>query len=831
MIRVNNKKALRRLAAGSFRAAGTRNVIAVLAIALTALLFTSLFTMGSGLTESLQRAAMIMSGGDGHAVVKYVTDQEYTAISKHPLVKEIAYCRMLSDSVDNEALRKRRTEFWYNDDIGLKYLFAEPTGGHKPQAANEVIADTKTLELLGVPLTVGAPLTLELTVHGSPVTRAFVLAGWWESDPGYPTGQILSSRAYVDARPAELRNTYQEDSSLTGTVYGYIKFADSLNIEQKLGTVLTESGFSPEEGAPNYLETGINWAYLSTGLTADAGSLTALACALLLFVLTGYLIIYNIFQISVLRDIRFYGLLKTIGTTGRQLRAIIRRQAFLLSLLGIPPGLGAGYFTGKALVPYLMAQSSYAGSTPSVSPHPLIFAGAALFALFTVLISTHKPGQMAARVSPVEAARYTGSAYRSGKPLKKSQNGGRPGGMALANLGRNKRRTVLVILSLSLSIVLTNTVFTLSQSVDTAKALDRFSDSDFLIGHADLFNHQYNGGESALSESLISAVSTREGFETGGRLYGSGGSYTSQTSKQTMNRRPDGSFSTDIYGLDAFPFSRLRLVDGQLDPEKLAGGSYILEGVQADDHGKVDPHSFNHRTGDRIVLTCGGQSREMTVLAHVLARSGVNTSGRWGGSVFYLPGEVFREFTGTVHPMSYAFNVAADQESSMESFLRQYTGSSEPLMSYNSKFTALASLEGLRDTVVLIGGSLALITGLIGVLNFVNAVLTGILSRRREFAVLNSIGMTRKQLVTMLCCEGASYAALTAAGSIILSLGCSLLIVRPLSAQIWFLSFAFVFRPLVLILPVLLLLGLLIPYLAYRATSRQSIVERLRMAE
>lgn len=800
MIRVKNKKVIRRLADSSFRAAKTRNTIAVIAIALTALLFTSLFTMGFGAVESMQRATMVMVGGDGHASIKYVTDEEYDAVSRHPLIKEMAYCRILSDSVDNEALIKRHTEFWYYDDVGLKYSFAEPTGGHKPQAENEVIADTKTLELLGVPLEVGSPLTLELDIHGGKVTRDFVLAGWWESDPGFNIGQIFASRAYVDAHLDELQNTYDEDHSLTGAITGYIKFANSLSIEQNLETVLTESGFSMEEGAPNYMATGVNWAYLSTGMTLDAGTMIALACALLLFMFTGYLIIYNIFQISVLRDIRFYGLLKTIGATGRQLRTIIRRQALMLSLIGIPLGLLAGFFVGKALVPTLMEQSNFAGSAVSVSPSPLIFAGATAFALATVLISTHKPGKMAARVSPVEAVRYTDSGSGSGQKLKKSQNGGRPEKMAMANLGRNKKRTVLVILSLTLSIVLTNTVFTLSQSVDVDKALEKFSDSDFLIGHADLFNLQYNGEESALSESFIAAVGGQEGFETGGRLYGSWGGYTSETSRQTMNRWEDGSFATAIYGLDAFPFSRLRLVDGELDAEKLATGNYILEGVKTDDHGNVETGSFNHKVGDVITLTSGDSVREMTVLGHVIINPSTNTDGVWMGSDFFLPGDVYQELTGNAWTMSYAFNVADDKEADMETFLKQYTDSVEPTMNYNSKFTALAGLEGIQDTAVLIGGALALIIGLIGTLNFVNAVLTSILTRRREFAMLQSVGMTRRQLVTMLCCEGGCYAALTAASSIVLSLACSLLIVRPMCGQIWFLSFNFVFWPLMILL-------------------------------
>lgn len=830
MFQNNNGAMAKRLAKRSLGADKRRNIIAVIAIALTALLFTSIFTMGFGLVESIQRATMVISGGDGHAAIKYVTDEEYEKISRNPLIKEMAYCRMLSDSVDNESLIKRHTEFWYYDDVGLKYGFAEPTGGNKPVAENEVIADTKTLELLGVPLEVGAPITLDLTVHGKQVQRDFILAGWWESDPGFNVGQIFSSHAYVDAHLDELKNTYYTDSSITGTITGYMKFKNSLNIEKNLETVLTESGYSMDENAPNYIATGINWAYMSTGTKLDAGTAIGLLCAMALFVFTGYLIIYNIFQISVLKDIRYYGLLKTIGTTNRQLRAIIRHQAMLLSLIGIPLGLLAGFFVGKAFVPALMARSSYAGSAVSVSPHPLIFIGAAAFALITVFISTYKPGKIAARVSPVEAIGYNEGSQGNLKKLKKSRSGARPERMALSNLGRNKKRTVLVILSLSLSIILANTVFTLSQSVDVNKALKKFNASDFLIGRTDLFNNKYSGADSALSESFIEAVTKQTGFEDGGRLYGTWGSYTSQSSGQAMNKQPDGSYSTAIYGLEPFPFSRLTLVDGEFDEAKLAAGNYILEGVMADDNGNAMTDSFNHKVGDKITLKCGDSVCEMTVLGHVIVNGSTNTDGTWMGSAFYLPTDVFKELTGVEYAMSYAFDVSDDQETNMETFLKQYTDSVEPTMSYTSKFTALSGLEGIRSTAILIGGALALIIGLIGILNFINAVLTSILARRREFAMLQSIGMTQKQLKAVLRWEGGCYAILTAIVSAALSVCCSLLIVRPFSAIVWFMSFQFVFWPLAIILPILLILAVLIPMIAYHSTDRQSLVERLREA-
>jgi putative ABC transport system permease protein len=181
--------------------------------------------------------------------------------------------------------------------------------------------------------------------------------------------------------------------------------------------------------------------------------------------------------------------------------------------------------------------------------------------------------------------------------------------------------------------------------------------------------------------------------------------------------------------------------------------------------------------------------------------------------------------------MSYAFNVYDDQESAMESFLQSYTDTKEPLMNFNSKFTAMSELSGLQNTVVMIGGALSLIIGLIGILNFINAILTSILTRRREFAMLQSIGMTRKQLRNMLIFEGLSYTLGTCVLSLLFGTVFSLLIVKSFCGLLWFVSFHFILWPLIAVLPALIILGVIIPLISYAMTDKQSIVERLSDAE
>lgn len=837
MIPVNSKKAITKLSNGSFRMNNMRNIIAMIAIALTAILFTTLVTMGIGATESLQRATMRQAGGDGHAVLKYITDEQFNHFKTHPSIKEIAYNRILSNGVMNKEFLKRKAEFWYYDDVGLRLGFIELTHGRKPMKANEVMADSKTLQLLGVPLQTGSTLTLKLDIRGQQVTRDFVLSGWWDSDPVFNVGQIFASQAYIEAYQQELNSTYLQDRSLTGTISGYIMFQNSLNLQDKLNKVITDCGYSTDENSSLYIESNVNWSYLSTNFDGDPVTIIAILSALLLIVFSGYLIIYNIFQISVIKDIRYYGLLKTIGTTGKQIRRIIRRQAWKLSIVGIPLGLVIGFFVGKALVPLLINNTVYAGTSIKVSPSPWIFIVSALFALITVFMSTLKPGKIAATVSPIEAVNYSDYSYKSYSKSKKSAGGTKMHRMAWSNLGRNKVRTIIVVISLSLSLVLLNTVMTLSNSFDQQKFISKFNDTDFLIAHANYFQYKFMGTDSETSESFIQAVQKQPGFEEGGRLYGGKyGLFGVEDVKSTESeyKIENGHFIAPVYGLEDMPLKRLELIDGELDLDKLASGKYILEGIQLDDYNNPIMETAKYARGETVRLYVEGEKEktyELIVLGHVRIKTFTNTDRTtWGHTTLYVPAKQYVTMVKQPAVMSYGFNVSSEYELDMESFLSSYTNTTEPVMNYDSSYTYKKTFTGLQNTIVMIGGALSFVLGLIGVLNFVNAIVTSILSRKKELAMLQSIGMSLKQLRSMLMYEGVYYVLATGLFSLTLGIGCSLLIVKPLSNIVWFANYHFMLSPILVMLPILLMLGMIIPWVAHKNLNKQSVVERLREA-
>ena len=129
---------------------------------------------------------------------------------------------------------------------------------------------------------------------------------------------------------------------------------------------------------------------------------------------------------------------------------------------------------------------------------------------------------------------------------------------------------------------------------------------------------------------------------------------------------------------------------------------------------------------------------------------------------------------------------------------------------------------------LILGISISAVVAIIGILNFFNAILTGICVRQREFAVLQSIGMTGKQLKKMLVFEGLWYALTCAIFSLILALVLSPIIGNMFENIFWFFTYKFSIIPVLLLSIIFAFLGIILPLITYKFTVKHSIVERLR---
>ena len=882
-MKVSNRGCIRRLSLRTLLANRTRNLVAVLAIALTAVLFTSLFTIALSINEGIQQNNFRQAGGWSHGTFKYLTEEQFQELKDDPLIESWGLRRFVG--MPTEApFNKSHVEIGYSDANQAHWSYCDPVEGRLPQeGTDEAATDTHVLELLGVEPEIGAEFTVTFDVDGRETTQTFTLSGWWEYDEAVVANHILIPESLADAILAEVGVIPPGSDGMTGSWNLDVMLKNGArSISSDLDKILVNHGYQSDTPGETYISIGVNWGYTGAQLSdkLDPAVVDIIVGVLILILLTGYLIIYNVFQISVAGDIRFYGLLKTIGTTPRQLRRIIRTQALLLSLIGIPVGLLLGWLLGGVLTPVINAQLN--GVTTVVSVSPLLFVGSAIFALVTVLISCCRPGRLAGKVSPVEAVRYTEGKALKGKKERHSR-GISLLSMAWANLGRSRGKTFLTVLSLTLAVVLLTATVTFTSGFDMDKYVSNFTASDFILADAGQFQTDgssfYDGME--VPEEVIAAVDAQGGITGSGRVYGKTtsalefvteeyyrslwGQWNAQEVVDSLvaskERTEDGLLAdrVQLYGMEPFALDHLTVLEGGLSKLNDPDGNYVAAVYSDDDYGNPEMDSHWARLGDTVTIRYVEETEyynpdtgevygpwenvpegtyyadravkyrdvDYTVAALVMVPFAFSYR-YYGADEFIMGAETFIRDTGTDSVMYYAFDTTDEANAAMEAFLKNYTENENPQFDYESKATYAGEFESVRNMYLLLGSALSFIVGLVGVLNFFNAILTGITARRRELAVLQSIGMTARQLQTMLALEGLFYTVGAALLALALIVVTAPFVGPALNGLLWFFTYRFTFWPIAVVLPLFGALGVLIPVLSCRAAQRYSVVERLR---
>lgn len=406
-----------------------RNLVAIIAILMTTIMFTTLFTLAQSMRKNMVEMTFRQTGYDGQASFKRITAEQFSLIAAHPDVAEAGESLVLG-LAQNKKLGGKQVEIRWSSDINAEHSFAMPTTGTMPTAADEIALDTLILDRLGIPHQLGETVTLEWRkdlTKDEVTTSTFTLCGFWEGNESVYASMAWVSREFAD----EMIGDHVADgkTSILGLHTAQVILHSDRNIEATMENILADTGLTG-------LKFGVNLAYSPEMNATAAQESLPMYLGMVLVFLAGHLIIYNIFQISVTADIQFYGKLKTLGTTTKQIKKLIYGQANRLCVIGIPLGLLLGWLLGMVLVPVLMGRLE---GDPVVSTNPMIFLGSALFAWLTVTISCLRPARLAGKVSPIEALRMSDAATTSKKKSKRTRNGASITGMAWQIWGGTKR--------------------------------------------------------------------------------------------------------------------------------------------------------------------------------------------------------------------------------------------------------------------------------------------------------------------------------------------------------------------------------------------------------
>ena len=139
-MRVKNRKTIWNLSLKSFRASGKRNLIAVVAIVLTTVLFTSLFTIVMSLNESYQTYTFRQIGGYAHGTFKDVTDKQAEEIKGHKKVKAAGE-RIVAGIIAEGVFARVPAEVSYMDENNTKWSYIDLKEGREPEGKKEIILD------------------------------------------------------------------------------------------------------------------------------------------------------------------------------------------------------------------------------------------------------------------------------------------------------------------------------------------------------------------------------------------------------------------------------------------------------------------------------------------------------------------------------------------------------------------------------------------------------------------------------------------------------------------------------------------------------------------
>ncbi len=850
MVRVESKGTLHLLTKRFMRMNKGRNRIAVLAVMLTSLLFTSLFAGTVSLILS-KRAADIRSFMDSsHAIAQNLPDKAGEGVLR--AIKADDKVDRFGQGIFLGALCDDRVQFSGEVRYADKYLAESfnctPEKGRLPRKADEAAISTLVLDAMGIPHKLGEKV--EITWEQNPVTGekrtdTFRLCGFWKGDKAVLGQMVWLSEEYA------LKNRYPvTGEELKNGVYNggrdfCVWFKNEWNLQKKTAQLSENAGFI---GKGNGFE--VNPAY--DLMEEDAFSFGSVIVMVCFVILAGYLIIYNIFNISIKTDIRTYGLLKNVGTTGKQLKKIVRMQAWYLSAVGIPAGLLLGYGAAVLMAPSLSASAQIDSSASDeslavVSAHPLIFLAAGAFTLLTVYLSSIQACRMVEHVSPVEALRLADGEQTKRKVKRNTSVSW--WGMAAGNMLKNWKKGLIVMLSVALSMVVVDGIVMMVGGYDFDAYKQTFLAADFQVDQlgssADMANFyaitpkirelldKSPGKISAgyvyyLPESHEMEESLLEVWEENAKNHGQDWSeYEKELWKEAKAKNQ---IRVHLMGVNEPAFDKLEWKEKPCSWEEFQSGNYVI--TDFNDRYTVNwenPESY-YREGDVFSLEVKEKGRkEYQVLGE--AKMPFALDYPYADCIYLtviLPEEEFIRFTGEDRAMYGAVDVEKGREKEMRQYIKDTVLRENDMMNLFSVLDMRESFQRYLRKYYVVGAFLVAVLTFIGIMNFFNTMAASVLSRKKELALLEAVGMTKRQILKMLIAEGGIYIGGAFVLAILIICTCAKQILTNTIGKAFFFSVHLTVLPCILLLPVLAVIAYAIPKHEFKKMNRESVVERIR---
>lgn len=774
-----------------------RTLVTILGVMLSVAMVTAVATLGFSYLDLMKRQT-IADEGEWHVLYQDVNKEQLAAIKNDDATKTLAITKDIGYAPLEGGQNTNKPYLFIKayDAQGLAQFPIELSKGRLPQTDKEVVISEAVATNAKVKYEIGDRLTLRIGKR-------------FEVGNDQPLDQTESLRFVDNEKNETLQNITTRDYTVVGFIkhpvwepawapgYTTISYVDEnlmgANDRVHAAVVLkkvNQSLFAHAENLAkdNHIETvqyhhDLLHYYGVSKSEASYSTMFSLSVILIAVIMIGSVsLIYNAFAISVSERSRHLGMLASVGATKRQKRNSVFFEGVIIGLISIPVGILCG-LAGIGIT-FQFINATIQGAlgiteklTVIVTPLSLLITFAV--SMLTIFISTYYPAVKASRISAMDAIRQTTDVKLTGKTVKTSKwirkLFGIEAEIGLKNLKRNKRRYHATVFSLVISIVLFLTVSFFTSNLKQSLAMSQEGvNYDIELSY---------GNEKRIDDRLVQSIASLSDvseYSVIHELYrnawieeASIADELQEAVKKDKSMLKDGKYPYDIK-IAALNDSNLRAY------AKAVGADY--ESLTDPDHPAaivIDTIDYKDMDTGKYVQTKAihasvGQSLDLTTI-HEETEQETDVSKVYIAALTdQSPMGMSLVGTGGLNIVvsEQVLNQLADDKSGefVQTFL--YLKSADPLKTQQEiedmkepnlyAYNLYQSRKQEEQMILLMSvfsyGFIVLIS-VISIANIFNTISTSISLRKREFAMLKSVGMTPKGFAKMMNYESVVYGA------------------------------------------------------------------------
>jgi putative ABC transport system permease protein len=452
-----------------------RSLVTIIGVIISVAMITAVATLGISFLDLMIRQE-ITRNGEWHVQYKNVSEDQIKAIEKDEETKKLVLSSdgySALEGFDNES--KRYLFFQNYNQAGMEQFPIQISKGRLPKNEKEVAISEELLTNEKIGYQIGDQLTVEIgerlkKTDGKTLTQNDFLE--WEEDTLNEELNIQETKTVTIVGTIE-RPSWEPTWAPGYTVIGYVdessisegKNVDAIVVAKEINGSLFKHAKSlakkQEIEKVNFNSDLLRY-YGVTGNDQLRKTLFSLAAIIMTLIIIGSVaLIYNAFAISVSERARHLGMLSSVGATKRQKRNSVFFEGAVIGTISIPIGILAG-IVGIGIT-FSFINGFIEGALGISEKLELVITPASILiacgvSILTIFISTYIPAQKASKISAIDAIRQTHDIKLSGKTVKTSKLVRKVFGLeaeiGLKNVKRNRKRYLATVFSLVISIVL-----------------------------------------------------------------------------------------------------------------------------------------------------------------------------------------------------------------------------------------------------------------------------------------------------------------------------------------------------------------------------------------